>query len=393
MRKTLPKKLPFVDNSDIHSEMGLLEKYNMRDNIEKLIKEALAIEAEEAKHAGSIGFMARALTQATMPHRKLIDPFFVRENGNFSLAMLAHPSVGLPYGSLPRLLVSWVTTEAVRTKSPKLELGPSLSAFMAELGLAPTGGQWGSITRLKEQTERLFSCSVSCRYHDEEGGASVGTGFTIAKEYRLWWHPKSPVQAPLWKSTVTLSTDFFEGIVQNPVPVDMRALKALKRSPMALDIYCWLTYRLSYLRKPTEIPWSALQKQFGAEYGRERDFKSAFLEHLLAVLVIYPEAHVEDGERGLLLKPSKPHVGRLPPALPRLKNPPTPEPLLTPLPLIDGPHLKTATYERAKKAAPGWDVYELERQWREWIAKKEPPQRPDAAFIAFCRRKAARKDR
>ena len=28
------------------------------------------------------------------------------------------------------------------------------------------------------------------------------------------------------------------------------------------------------------------------EYGRERDFKSAFLEHLLAVLVIYPEAHV-----------------------------------------------------------------------------------------------------
>ena len=70
-----------------------------------------------------------------------------------------------------------------------------------------------------------------------------------------------------WKSTVTLSTDFFEGIVQNPVPVDMRALKALKRSPMALDIYCWLTYRLSYLRKPTEIPWSALQMQFGAEYG------------------------------------------------------------------------------------------------------------------------------
>jgi hypothetical protein len=53
--------------------------------------------------------------------------------------------------------------------------------------------------------------------------------------------------------------------------------------------------------------------------------------------------------------------------------------------------LRTATYEHAKRAAPGWDVYELERQWREWIEKKGPPQKPDAAFVAFCRNKFARK--
>ena len=117
---------------------------------------------------------------------------------------------------------------------------------------------------------------------------------------------------PLWKSTVTLGNTFFNEIIDRPVPIDMRALKALKRSPLALDIYCWLTYRLSYLRKPTEIPWPALQMQFGADYGRERDFKAAFLEHLRAVHVLYPEANIEEGERGLLLKPSKPHVAQLP---------------------------------------------------------------------------------
>ena len=109
---------------------------------------------------------------------------------------------------------------------------------------------------------------------------------------------------------------------------------------------------------------------------------------------IYPEANVEDGELGLLLKPSKPHVAQLPPALPRLKNPNVPEPLLLPLPIHqeghEGPLLQTATYERVRKAAPGWDVYELERQWREWIAKKGAPQKPDAAFVAFCRKKAAK---
>jgi hypothetical protein len=363
----------------------------MRDKIDKLIEESLAIEAEDAKQAGAMGFMARALTQATMPHRKSLDPVFRRKNGAFSLAMLAHPDIGLPYGSIPRLLLSWMTTEAVRTRSPALELGPTLSAFMAELGLTCRGGERGDITRFRNQTLRLFCSTVSCRYEDKTHDA--GGNLNIVEKYSLWWNPKTPDQMPLWKSTVMLGNNFFNEIIDRPVPVDMRALKALKRSPLALDIYCWLTYRMSYLHKPMEIPWPTLQMQFGADYAHTRQFKAAFLEHLRAVFVLYPEANVGDGERGLLLKPSKPHVAQLPPALPHLKNPPAPEPLLLPLPLSDGPHLRTATYERAKQAAPGWDVYELERQWREWIAKKGLPQKPEAAFIAFCRKKFARKGR
>ena len=363
-------------------------------DLDKLVRQALMIEAEEAQQAGAVRFMARALTQATMPHRRIQSPVFKRQNGSFSLAMLAHPDVGLPYGSVPRLLVSWVTTEAVRTKSPVLELGPSLSAFMAELGLTPTGGRWGSITRLRDQMTRLFSASISCLYDDKEKTGIFNV--QIVEQARLWWNPKAPDEAPLWKSTIELGKKFFEEAINSPVPVDMRALKELKRSPLALDIYCWLTYRLSYLRKPTEIPWAALQMQFGADYTHTRQFKAAFLDHLRAVLILYPEANVEDGERGLLLKPSKPHVAQLLPALPRLKNPPAPEPLLLPLPIHEGnagPHLRTSTYERAKQNAPGWDVYELERQWREWIEKKGTPQKPDAAFIAFCRKKAARGNR
>lgn len=51
-------------------------------------------------------------------------------------------------------------------------------------------------------------------------------------------------------------------------------------------------------------------------------------------------------------------------------------------------HLSTSDYENAKKVAPGWDIYELEQQWLEWIADKEPPHRPGSAFVAFCRRKS-----
>jgi len=157
---------------------------------------------------------------------------------------------------------------------------------------------------------------------------------------------------------------------------------------------------MSYLNKPTEIPWAALQMQFGADYAFDeqglRNFKKKLLNHLQSVLIIYPEANVESNERGLLLKPSKPHVAQLPPALPRLKNSPVPETLLLPLSIYqegyEGPLLQTSTHEQARKAAPGWDVYELERQWREWIAKKGVPRKPDAAFVAFCRKKAVKEN-
>ena len=46
--------------------------------------------------------------------------------------------------------------------------------------------------------------------------------------------------------------------------------------------------------------------------------------------------------------------------------------------------LSTETYNDARIVAPGWDVYHLEREWREWIT--EPPRDPDAAFIGFCRK-------
>jgi len=229
-------------------------------NLNKLITEALAIEAEEAKTAGVIGYMARALVQATIPHKKTDGNEFTRKNGAFELSILTPSNVGLPYGSIPRLLLAWLTTESVITKNRTLCLGNTLSSFMKELGLVPTGGRWGSITRLRDQSKRLFTSSISCSYHSDN--REYESGFRVADKHDLWWIPKAPEQSTLFESTVTLSESFFNEIINNPVPIDLRALKALKRSPMGLDIYCWLTYRIFDInfanrgssRKPQKFP-------------------------------------------------------------------------------------------------------------------------------------------
>lgn len=285
----------------------MAKRINSR-SINRIITESLAIEAEAAQEANALGFMARAMVQATLPHRKVEGAYFQRVNGKFTLTLLAPPTIGLPYGSIPRLLLAWLTTEAVKTKSRELELGDSMSAFMRELGLVPTGGRWGSITRLKTQTSRLFCSTVSASYKDAERLEEVG--YRLADKSVLWWDAKSPTQASLWRSTVTLSAPFFDEVVSHPVPIDMRALKALKQSPLALDIYCWLTYRMSYLSKPTTIPWEGLSNQFGSNYAAIRDFRAHFIRALQQVLAVYPDADAMPTEHGLALKPSITSVRR-----------------------------------------------------------------------------------
>lgn len=279
----------------------------------QLISDSLALQEEGAREAGALGFLARALVQATMPHRDPKQDSFVRKNGAFTLSMYAAPSVGLPYGSVPRLLMAWITAEAVRTRSRELVLGDSLTAFMRELGLAPTGGQWGSITRLRMQSHKLFSCTVSCLYQSNVGGdrTLAEMGFRVADKHIIFWDTDNTnLIRPSRVSTVVLSQMFYDEIVYKPVPIDMRALHILKQSPLAIDIYVWMTYRLSYLRRDTVIPWAALETQFGSEYSRTVDFRIAFSQHLGRVLEIYKAANVVATEAGLVMKPSQTHVAR-----------------------------------------------------------------------------------
>jgi len=282
-------------------------------DLERIEREALAIGHQQAVDAGALGYMARLLVQATLPHK---DPgqgvsTFERSNGDFHLVVMAPPRIGLPWGKCPRVLLCWLATEAVRTRSRRIELGPNLSAFMRELGQVPTGGRWGTITRLRDQVRRLFSSTIRCSY--TRPGHFEDSGFVIASHTSLWWKPAAPEQSDPFDSFVELSHDFFQAIINRPIPVDLRVLRAL-RSPLALDVYCWLTYRASYLSQPVEIPWPVLALQFGADYADVRKFRYFFLRQAKAVLKLYPEARVSEGAKDLILRPASPHVPRRKPA-------------------------------------------------------------------------------
>jgi hypothetical protein len=226
-------------------------------------------------------FMARQLVQATLPHKNPGDvPAWSRKNGNLTLAIQPgwdhkkNKSIGYPYGTLPRLLLFWITTEAVRSNNPKIELGKSLSSFMEKLGLdASRGGKRSDVKRLREQMIRLFQSTISFDQSTNEKKAWLN--MQIAPKGVLWWDERNPEQSTLWGSWIQLGDDFFKAITASPVPVDIRALKGLKNSPLALDLYAWATYTAYQTQKSGKersISWELMHEQFGSEYSTVKEF-------------------------------------------------------------------------------------------------------------------------
>ena len=272
---------------------------------------------ESAYDAGAIGFIAKFLVQTTLPHRRQPGSQYTRTDGRFTLRITDVGGAGLPYGSYPRLILIWMTSEAIRTSSRELELGTSLSRFMAELGLQATGGHWGTIPRFRDQMQRLIGAAISTRWEQDGNGQHLATGenLFLADRFQLWWTPQILPAARPAISSITLSADFFEQLVASPVPLDLRAVRVLKQSPLALDLYAWATRRVSYLERPTLISWEALRRSFGSGYadtpqGRVK-FRARVLDALGRVCRVYSSLRLEIEDDGVLLLPSAPHIPRI----------------------------------------------------------------------------------
>jgi hypothetical protein len=256
--------------------------------------------------------------QATLPHKNPGDvPLWRRTNGNLTLGIqpgmnvITGKSYGYPYGTIPRLLLFWITTEAVKTKNRRLELGNSLSFFMRQLGLSTaTGrGKRGDAKRLRDQMERLFRARIS--FDQSTPGKKAWVDMQVAPEGVLWWDEKQPDQTTLWDSWIQLDEKFFEAITAAPVPVDMRALKALKRSPLALDLYAWATYTAFQTQRTGQsrsVLWELLHDQMGGEYDDIKEFGRKARLSLRKVQAVYPDLGLAFEKGGVRVLPCNPAV-------------------------------------------------------------------------------------
>lgn len=299
--------------------MGEVHQLIMRDGLElarlqaenkgqRQAVEAAALLLAEEDSRLSITHAGFAMT--SLPHKRVEAPFWKRQGNRTTLLVESGRDcdgelIGVPYGSIARLILLYLQTEAVRTGSPEVELGRSMKAWMTRMSLSAGGKTYQLVI---EQARRISGCRLTfftnlTNAELRSNGAFVQNSISLAGL-------ADENQPSSWQDKVRLDEGFWQSLKEHPVPVREEALRAIGTRSFAIDVYIWLAYRLHALTKPTPITWAAIHTQFGAGFRLIRQIKPTFHDALQMALAVYPEAQVEIEDQGVVLFPSPPAVSK-----------------------------------------------------------------------------------
>lgn len=281
----------------------------LRLDLDRRVVEAAAsyLESED----GEIGYLYSGWAQSGLPHKRLADnaSWQVRTD---HVSLLVQPGqrhtltgdpipVGVPYGSRARLICLYLQSEALKNNSREVELGRSLHAWLRRLDIS-IGGK--SMAAVRDQAERISRCRLSFQIRQGNRTGLVNQNILDTAMFV----DNDNKQGALFVERAKLSEMFFEQLRRHPVPIEEAAIKSISNNSMAIDVYCWLAYRLHVLNAPTLVPWKSLFGQFGTGISRLDKFRACFRGPLDLALSVYPAANVEVDGRGVMLSPSHPPV-------------------------------------------------------------------------------------
>ena len=241
-------------------------------------------------------FMPAFLVATTLPHRKPPGTEFSRANGKVQTTLVSTKRAGLPFGIYPRLIVIYLATTAKRTGIRRLMVARSINELLGQMGIADSGGKAGPATLARDQLDRLCTTTFVTTHNSKYGGHKLD----VADKWLEKTHGGLEVE---------LSERFYDQATKSAVPLDPVILRAVRRSPLSIDAYGWLTYRMNTLQEPTAITWPQLQNQFGSEYRNARQFRWRFRQAVERVKAVWHgELGIEIQERRVILTPGPPSV-------------------------------------------------------------------------------------
>lgn len=260
-----------------------------------------------------LGITHAGFAMTSLPHKRIEEAFWRREGHRTTLLVEAGRDregavMGVPYGSIARLILLYLQTEAVRTNSPEVELGRSMKTWMGRMSLS-TGGKTYQL--VAEQARRISACRLTFFTDRSNGVEARHNGAFVQDAISLSGDFRDEDQPSLWQDRVRLDRHFWLSLKEHPVPVREEAIRAIGTRSLAIDVYIWLAYRLHSLAKPTAVTWSAIHGQFGAGFRLVRQIKPTFSEALQLALAVYPAAKVDMDKEGIVLHPSPPAIPKV----------------------------------------------------------------------------------
>ena len=276
-------------------------------------------DAEALFGPSPVGFHHSVMMMCFLPQKRLPpgERAYTTRHGRAALSVeagsLANPeNVGeirrcaVPFGSRARMVVPYVNACAVRNRGPEVDLGRSLRVFLDRLGLSFDGRRGQAVA---EQVEAVAAASIVLGQW--AGDRAVTSAGRIANQVTFWL-ARDAAERLVWEPAMRLSDDYYAALAERPVPVDMRHLAKLARSPRRMDLYAWLAYRTARIPAGREVhvPTESLRAVFAPDIARPRLFRQRLAEDLRAVAAVYRDFRVRlEGDR-LVLACSRPPVDR-----------------------------------------------------------------------------------
>jgi hypothetical protein len=320
-----PEQLDFFDNTlypkIVEPQVPVV---SVKKNIVKVVRNdnmrlsKLAADIRLSTEVEDIGYLPLDLCQVWFPRSRPKGLTFERKNGNVMIKLeagkLAQPNgtweqQNLPYGAYPRLFLIDLITQAKLTKTPEIDLGKHLRPHLIRLGIDISGHGY----RYYRQHINAFSvCSMTIARFDND----ILTQFDakLIDKFQAWIVNEGNQEA-LFSGKIWLTPQLFKYIMAEGavIPVNMQAVVGLRKSPLAMDMYCCFTQRAHRVKKDggSLISWPGVRNQFGIEYNSVKNFRRDFLAALIDVKAAYPELKFKVENEGFRIFKSRTPVPML----------------------------------------------------------------------------------
>ena len=289
-------------------------------------------QSKEIINAQDIGYTSKLFVQALFPYRKTDEEKRVIETAQGRIVVYADG--GLPYGKYPRLIMAYIITRAVenagKLKAGKIDLeqavriplGHSMNHFLQAIGIhgRGTGGKKGTLSIVREQLLRLADARVTVK--EDDGVRARGKHTQIMDEWDLWFDARDPNQGSFIESYIKLTPQFFQHIIESPIPIDLAVLRQLTK-PRSMDIYIWLTVKQFWLSKNNRdsylFTWDMMAQSFATKpltsSQNLADFRRELKAAIQDVILVWPDAGIEVSTGGVTVSKTAPSVEKKPPRL------------------------------------------------------------------------------
>jgi|TARA_B100000519_G_C14260878_1_gene447885 hypothetical protein len=333
------------DEVTIHEQIELFGLKNYVSMHPEREKDALIAHGAVQDEGKDITFLHRGFCSVGLPLRNPIkntnagskSPIWSKSDGDFTLSITGSDfhmdenqqefRSGIPYGPKARLIAMYIADQIHDPRRSlddrSVEFG-GITQWLTNAGVGVTGGKRGSITATKEQLVRFLFARFTMIMR-----AKRGSLFGDDDEENIWFQGENLIEAGVfhqcdlksfmageyakisWPSHVHLTDNTYNRFRKHSVPISATRLKTISNNASAMDIFCWLSYRLPKIPKGENVlvRWSDLLKQFG-DSSQESVFRRRYDQALKAAALAYPEAKFDVTAEGLVLHHSDPAVAR-----------------------------------------------------------------------------------